>query len=155
MNSLKIKHLKRIHFLVPEYDILTGIKTHCDRLEILREGIMEQGVQIFGFGEGKGPHRGFRCCSVIAFWFFYLLCPRVLENFFISALDCPFRVFTIKSFFHFSIVLLCTWKFKIYPERVNVLSRWFWLNNRDNSLFDYENFSRKNLFSLSIHIQSQ
>ena len=32
MNSLKIKHLKKIHFLVPEYDNLTSVKTHCDRL---------------------------------------------------------------------------------------------------------------------------
>ena len=60
MNYLKIKHLKKIHFfLVFEYGNLTGVKTHSDRLENLGEGIMEQGVQIFGFGKGKGPHRGF------------------------------------------------------------------------------------------------
>ena len=67
MNSLKIKNLKKIHFLVPEYDNLTGVKTHRDRLENSREGVLERGVQIFGFREGKGPHRGFRCCLVVAF----------------------------------------------------------------------------------------
>ena len=41
MNSLKIKHLKKIHFLVPEYDNLIGVKTHCDRLENSGEGILE------------------------------------------------------------------------------------------------------------------
>ena len=33
MNSLKIKHLKKIHFLVFEYGNLTSVKTHRDRLE--------------------------------------------------------------------------------------------------------------------------
>ena len=68
MNSLKIKHFKKdSFFLVPEYDNLTSVKTHCDRLENSREGVLERGVQIFGFGEGKGPHRGFGCCPVVAF----------------------------------------------------------------------------------------
>ena len=64
----KIKRLKRIHFfLVSEYGNLTSVKTHCDRLRNSGEGILERGVQIFGFGEGKGPHRGFGCCPIIAF----------------------------------------------------------------------------------------
>ena len=68
MNFLKIKHLKKIHFfLVPEYGNLIGVKTHRDRFENSKEGILEQKVQIFGFGEGKGPHRGFRCYPVIVF----------------------------------------------------------------------------------------
>ena len=47
INSLKIKHLKKIHFfLVSEYDNLTGVKTHRDRLGNSGEGILEQGVQI-------------------------------------------------------------------------------------------------------------
>ena len=46
MNSLKIKHLKKIHFFVPEYGNLTGVKTHRDRLENSGEGIPEQRVQI-------------------------------------------------------------------------------------------------------------
>ena len=41
MNSLKIKYLKKINFLVPEYDNLTNVKTHCDRLENSGEGILE------------------------------------------------------------------------------------------------------------------
>ena len=41
MNSLKIKHLKMIHFLVSEYDNLMNVKTHRDRLENLGEGILE------------------------------------------------------------------------------------------------------------------
>ena len=44
MNSLKIKHLKKIHFLVPEYDNLTGVKTHCDRLGNSVEGTLEKRV---------------------------------------------------------------------------------------------------------------
>ena len=67
MNSLKIKHLKKIHFLVPEYDNLTGVKTHRDRLENSKKGILERRVQIFDFGEGKRSHRRFRCCPVVAF----------------------------------------------------------------------------------------
>ena len=64
----------------------------------------------------------------------------------------PFRVFTLESLFFFSfifsfyfclIVPSCTWKFKICPEWMNDLSRWFWLKNRDNSLIDYENFPKE------------
>ena len=64
----EIKHFKKIHFfLVLDYGNLTSVKTHRDRLENSREGVLERGVQIFGFREGKGPHRGFRCCPVVAF----------------------------------------------------------------------------------------
>ena len=42
MNSLKIKHLKKIHFfLISEYGNLTGIMTHCDRLKNLGKDILE------------------------------------------------------------------------------------------------------------------
>ena len=42
MNSLKIKHFKKIHFhLVSEYGISIGVKTHRDRLGKSREGILE------------------------------------------------------------------------------------------------------------------
>ena len=162
INSLKIKHLKKIHFLVPEYDNLIGVKTHRDKLENSREGTLEKRVQIFGFGKGRRPYRGFGYYPVITFSFVCLLRPWDFRNFLVSALDRPFQVFTLEShffifffFLHFFIVLLCTWKFKIYPKQVNILSRWFWLNNRDNSLIGYENFSRKNLFSPSIHIRSK
>ena len=67
--------LKRFIFVVPEYDNLTGVKTHRGRLENSEEDILERGVQIFGFGEGKGPHRGFGCYPVVAFSFFHLLRP--------------------------------------------------------------------------------
>ena len=90
INSLKIKHLKKIHFLVPKYGNLIGVKTHRDRLENSSEGILERGVQIFGFGEGKGPHRGFRCCLVVALSFFFFFCSWGFRNFFVFALDCPF-----------------------------------------------------------------
>ena len=82
--------LKRFIFVVPEYDNLTSVKIHRDRFKSSGEGFLERGVQIFGFGEGKGPHRGFECCPVVALSFFCLLCPRVFENFLASALDCPF-----------------------------------------------------------------
>ena len=91
MNSLKIKHLKRIHFfLVSKYGNLTSVKTNRDRLENSRESILEQRVQTFGFGKGRGPHRGFECCWVVALSFFYLLRPQAFEIFFIFALDYLF-----------------------------------------------------------------
>ena len=45
MNSLKIKHLKKIHFfLVSENDNLTSIKTHHDRLKNLGKETLEYKV---------------------------------------------------------------------------------------------------------------
>ena len=72
----------------------------------------------------------------------------------------PFRVFTVESyflflFFHFFTVLLCIWKFKIYPERVNDLSRWLWLKNRDNSLVDYEKFLKEEKSSVQVSMFNQ
>ena len=53
MNSLKIKHLKRIHFfLVSEYGNLTSVKTHCDRLKNLGKETLEQKVYISRFWKG-------------------------------------------------------------------------------------------------------
>ena len=80
---------------------MIGVKTNRDRLGNSGEGNLEQKVQIFGFGKGKGPHKGFRCCPIVALSFFYLLRPRVFENFLIFALDYPFRVFTLESHFLF------------------------------------------------------
>ena len=97
---MKIKHLKRNHFfLVSGYANLIGVKTNRDRLRNSGEGNLEQGVQIFGFEKGKEPHRGFRCCPVIAFSFFCFLRPRVSKDFYIFALDHPFRVFTLEFYF--------------------------------------------------------
>ena len=134
MNSLKIKYLKKIcFFLVSEYGNLTGVKTYRDRLENSGEDTLEKRVQIFGFGKGRGPHRGFGCCPVIAFSFFCLLRPWDFKNFLVSALNRPFQVFTLEShfyfffFFHsfFFTVLLCTWQFKIHHEQVKDWSRFF------------------------------
>ena len=96
--------LKRFIFVVPKYGNLTGVKTHRDRLGNSGESILEQRVQIFGFGKGRGPHKGFGCYLVIALSFFRLLRLQAFENFLISALDYPFRVFTLEfySFFPFS-----------------------------------------------------
>ena len=38
-----------LFILIPEYDNLTSVKTHRDRLKNSGEGILERGVQIFGF----------------------------------------------------------------------------------------------------------
>ena len=151
--------LKRFIFLVFEYGNLIGVKTHHDRLRNLGKALLNRRFRFIDFGRGWGPHECFGCCLIVALSSFYLLCLRVFENFLIPALDCPFRVFTLKSHFFFFLSFLffhCPiMHLKIYPEQVNILSRWFWLNNRDSSLVGYENFSRKNLFSLSIHIQSK
>ena len=45
MNSLKIKHLKKIHFLVPEYDNLTGVKTDRDKLGIRGKALWNRGFK--------------------------------------------------------------------------------------------------------------
>ena len=43
MNSLKIKHLKKIHFfLVSKYGNLTGVKTHHDRLKNLGKELLNR-----------------------------------------------------------------------------------------------------------------
>ena len=103
-----------------------------------------------GFGKGRGPHRGFECFPVVALSFFCLPRLRVFENFFVSALDCPFQVFTLEScsFFPFSfflfssffIILLCTWKF--IPNRWMVYQE-FWLRKRDNNPVDYKKFLKE------------
>ena len=121
--SLKIKHLKKIHFLVPEYDNLTIVKTHRDRLENSREGILERGVQIFGFGEGKGPHRGFECCLVVAFHFsvysahesskfFSFLLQTALSGFHLRVL-----FFIFFSFFIFSLSYYALENSRFIPNR--------------------------------------
>ena len=47
MNYLKIKHLKKIHFVVLEYGNLTSVKTHRDRLENLGGGHFGKEGSIF------------------------------------------------------------------------------------------------------------
>ena len=86
--------------------------------------------------------------------FTLLFAPSMsLRNFSRFRSRLPFRVFTLEShffiliLFHFSIVLLCTWKSKIHPKQVDDLSRFFlfffWLKKRDDSLVDYENFLKE------------
>ena len=91
--------LKRFIFLVFEYGNLIGVKTHRDRLKNLGKALLNRRFRFIDFVRGWGPHKCFGCCPVVALSFFYLLCPRGFENFPISALDCPFRVFTLESFF--------------------------------------------------------
>ena len=77
------------------------------------------------------------------------LCPWVFENFLVSALDRPFLVFTLESrfFFHFLffslIIPSCTRKFKIRPQWLNDLSRWFWLKVETITLLTMKNSLRK------------
>ena len=52
MNSLKIKHLKCIHFLVHEYGNLTGVKTHRDKLKNLGNALLNERFRFSGFGRG-------------------------------------------------------------------------------------------------------
>ena len=89
MNSLKIKHLKKIHFLVPAYGNLTGIKTHRDRLENSREGLLEREVQILVL---EGVEDLIKASDAV--WslpFILLFAPSMsLRKFFVFALDCPF-----------------------------------------------------------------
>ena len=55
---------------------------------IQRKSFWNRRFKFFDFGRGRGPHKGFRCCLVVAIsFFFFLLCPRVFESFLISALD--------------------------------------------------------------------
>ena len=78
---------------------MTSVKTHRDRLENSREGILELRVQIFGLKKSKRPHRGFGCYPVVALSFFYLLRSRDFKNFSHFCSRLPFRVFTLESFF--------------------------------------------------------
>ena len=134
-NSLKIEHLKSINFfLVFEYGNLTSIKTHRDRLRNLGKALLNRKFRFLGSERDWGSHKGFRCFLVVDLSFFCWLSPWVFKNFLVFALDYPFWVFTLGScsFFSFSFfltVLLCTWQFKIYPEQVKDLSRWFWQKN--------------------------
>ena len=152
--------LKRFIFVVPEYGNLTSVKTHRDRFGNSKEGILEQKVQIFGFGKGRRPHRGFGCCPVVALSFFCLLCPRVFENFLIFALDCPFRVFTLESFFSFSFFWLSYYALdnsKFIPNKWRIDQDFFvsWGKKRQQPHWLQKIFSRKKLFSPSIHVQSK
>ena len=152
--------LKRFIFVVPEYNNLTCAKIHRDRLKSSREGFLERGVQIFGFGKGKGPHRGFGCCLVVAFHSSVCSIHEFSKKKFCFCSRLPFRVFTLESFFiffififyHFSIVLLCTQKF--IPNRWMVYQE-FWLKKRDNSLVDYEKFLKEENSSVQVSTFNQ
>ena len=144
---------------------MTGVKTHHDRLWNLGESILEQRVQIFGFGKGRGPRRGFGCCQIIALYSFIGSAHEVSKHFFLRSRP-PFQVFTLEShffifflfyffLFHFSIVLLCTWQFKIHPEQVDDLLRSLAEEKETTTLLIMKIFSRKNLFRPNIHVQSK
>ena len=83
------------------------------------------------------------------FFFFFRTAHESLKFCFCSRL--PFWVFTLEPHFSFFFYFFIFWlsycaleNSKFIPKRVNVLSRWFWLKNKDNSLVDYENSLRKN-----------
>ena len=155
--------LKRF-ILVSEYDNFIGINTHRYRLGSLGKTFTNRRFRFSSSGRDWRPHRGFRCFLVVDLSSFCWLCPWVFKNFLVSGLNCPFSSFhpkvTFFLFIHFLffclIVPSCTRKFKICSERVNDLSRGFWLKNKDNNLVGYEKLLKeKNLFSLSIHIRSK
>ena len=90
-NSLKIKHFKKIHFfLVSEYGNFTGIKTHHDRLGNSGEGVLERGVQIFGFW--KRIEDLIEASDAVRSLSFHSFVRSAHESkkFFVFALDCPF-----------------------------------------------------------------
>ena len=120
-NSLKIKHLKKIHFfiffLISEYGNLTSVKTYRDRLKILGKTLLNRRFNFFDFGRGWGICRGFRCFLVVdllfalpvSLWKFPHFCSRLPFSGF-----HPRVIFFI--FIFFLTVLLCTWQFKIHLE---------------------------------------
>ena len=144
-----------------------SVKTHRDRLENLREGILEWGVQIFNFGKVKGPHKGFECCPIVAFRF-SVASPMRLQKFSHFCSKLPFRVFTLESFFlsifilfHFFLtILLCTWQFKVHPEQVKDWSSFLFFfvgwGKETTALLIREKISQeRKLFSPNIHVQSK
>ena len=122
MNSLKIKHLKKIHFfLVSEYGNLTDVKTHRDRLKNLGKALLNKRSKFFDFGRGWGPHKCFRCCPVVTPFILLFVWPMNLRKFSRFYSRLPFLVFTLEScsffpfpfflFFLLSHYALENWKF--------------------------------------------
>ena len=126
MNSLKIKHLKKIHFFSNflKYGNLTGVKTHRDRLGNSGEDILELRVQIFGFGKGKRLHKGFICCPVVVFH------SSVCSAHESSKISCfcsrlPFRIFTLEShFFIFSSFFIFSLSYYALENSKFIPNRW-------------------------------
>ena len=90
-------------------------------------------------------------------FFFFYTAHESLKFCFYSRL--PFWVFTLEPhFFHFFsfflIVLLCTWKFKIYPETGECVIKMI-LAEKQRQPCRLWKFLKEKLFSLSIHIQSK
>ena len=80
--------------------------------------------------------------------------PTIFQKFYYFRSRPPF------SSFHPRVIIFFWLSYYALDNSKFILNGWmiyqdFWLRKRDNSLVDYENFSRKNLFSPSIHVQSK
>ena len=135
---------------------MTGVKTHCDRLESLGKTFLNRKIKFSGFKRDWGSRGGFRCFLVVNPSFFCLPRPWVFGIFsFRSRL--PFWIFTLESrfLFHFSL-------FFDYPIMHLIIqdssrtSGWFieifnW-GKETTTLLIMKIFSRKNLFSPNINV---
>ena len=149
---LKIRHLKRFIFFSPWI-------WWFDQASKPTMIVLNRWFKFSGFGRDWGPQRGFGCFPVVDLSFFCLLCPWVFKNFLVSALDYPFRVFTLKShFFHFLFIFSSHHAFensKFIPNEWMIYQDDFGWRTKTTTLMTMKNSPRKNLFSLSIHIESK
>ena len=100
------------HFFFALAHFLNMAIWHASRPTVIDSGIRgkvfwNRRFKFFDFGRGRGPHKGFRCCLVVAISFFFFALPVSLWKFSHFCSRPPFRVFTLKScsFFPFSFFL--------------------------------------------------
>ena len=129
----------------------------------LGKAFLSREFKLFGFGSGWGSHSGSKFFLIVNLSFFIRFAHEPSSYSHFSSRP-PFWVFALEShfsssFFSFFFSLIdpsYTWKFKILPEQVNNFQDIFGLKNKDNSLIGYKKkFSKKYLFSLSIHVWSK
>ena len=76
MNSLKIKHLKKIHsFLSSNMAIWQTSRPTVIDSGIRGKAFWNRGFKFSNFGRVWGPHKGFEYCPIVALSFSCLLCP--------------------------------------------------------------------------------